>query len=156
MLRNINYHSASLASWPNSRIIHYKIKVRSRQGPNKFLEQMLLAHGRHLPLDTSFYWKLFVFFSGYGYSFPLKKKSEAWHHFRDLIMRLENTDEVPERTETYVSDHGGETIMSLEFQRFLSDKGIFWQTAPRHTPNFNGLVERNIQTKQAIQRALHI
>ena len=64
--------------------------------------------------------------------------------------------EVPERTETYVSDHGGETIMSLEFQKFLSDKGIFWQTAPRHTPNFNGLVERNIQTKQAIQRALHI
>ena len=83
----------------------------------------------------------------------MKKKSEAQQHFRDLIAGLENTDDVPEHTETYVSDHGGDTIMYSDFQRFLSEKDIFGrQTAPRHTPNYNGLVERNIQTKQAIQR----
>ena len=54
---------------------------------------------------------------------------------------------MPERTEVYVSDHGGDTIMSNYFQRFLEEKGIYWQTAPRNTPNDNGLVERNIQSK---------
>ena len=93
---------------------------------------------------------------GYRYSFLLKRNSEAAEQFQALIQRLENTDEVPERTEVYVSDHGGDTIMSLTFQKFLEAHGIFWQTAPRHTPNYNGLVERNIQTKKAIQRALHI
>ena len=66
----------------------------------------------------------------------LRKKSEAWHHFKDLITRLENTDEVPERTETYVSDHGGETIMSLEFQKFLLDKGIFLADCAETRPKF--------------------
>ena len=45
--------------------------------------------------------------------------------------------------------------MSLDFQQFLLSKGIFWQSAPRNTPNYNGLVERNIRTKGAIQQALH-
>ena len=94
-------------------------------------------------------------FSGYGYSFPIRAKTAAAEQFQALIERLENTDEVPERTEVYVSDHGGDTIMSLSFQQFLERKGIFWQTAPRRTPNYNGLVERNIQSKNAIQRALH-
>ena len=85
---------------------------------------------------------------------PLKKKASG--QFQALIQRLENTDEVPERTETYVSDHNGETIMSTEFQHFLEQRGIFWQSAPRNTPNYNSVVERNIQSKNAIQRALHI
>ena len=80
---------------------------------------------QHLPQLIDFYEKLFVSFSGYGYPFPLKKKSEAQQHFRDLIARLENTNDVPEHTETYVSDHGGDTIMNSDFQRFLSEKGIF-------------------------------
>ena len=48
--------------------------------------------------------------------------------------------------------------MSTEFQDFLQDidNGIFWQSGPRNTPNYNALVERNIQTKKAMVRALHL
>ena len=107
------------------------------------------------PAGFQYLLEVICFYSGYGYSFPLKAKAEAAGEFQSLILRLENTDEVPERTEVYVSDHGGDTIMSLDFQQFLSSKGIFWQSAPRNTPNYNGLVERNIRTKGAIKRALH-
>ena len=93
--------------------------------------------------------EVICFLGGYGYSFPIRAKAAAAEQFQALIMRLENTDKVPECTEVYVSDHGGDTIMSLSFQQFLESKGIFWQT------NYNGLVERNIQSKNAIQRALH-
>ena len=62
---------------------------------------------------------------------------------------------MPERTEVYVSDHVGDTVMSLSFQRVLKDHGIFWQTAAREIPHYNSIVERNIQTKKATQHALH-
>ena len=89
------------------------------------------------------------------YSFPLWKKAAAGQ-FQSLISRLESTDKVLERTEVYVSNHGKDTILSHYFQQFLKVHGIFWQTAPCSTPNYNLIVERNIQTKKAIQQALHI
>ena len=52
---------------------------------------------------------------------PLKKKSESAGEFKALKQRLENTEEFPLQVETHVSDHGGETIMSLDFQQFLAD-----------------------------------
>ena len=73
-----------------------------------------------------------------------------------LINRLENAECHPDAIEVYVSDHGGETIMSTDFQQFLLSKGIFWQTAPRATPNYNSIVERSIQSKKAMMRTFHI
>ena len=46
--------------------------------------------------------------------------------------------------------HGGETIMSNDFQDFLAHNGIFWQTGPRNTPNYNAIGEHNIQTLKGI------
>ena len=65
---------------------------------------------------------------------------------------MENAESAPSAVEVYVSDHGGETIISADFQDFLGAKGIFWQTAPRATPNYNGLVERSIQSLKAMMR----
>ena len=70
------------------------------------------------------------FYSGYGYSFPLRKKSDAIQRLKDLIQRLHNAECYPSRIQVYVSDHGGETIMSTDFQNFLQDHGIFWQSGP--------------------------
>jgi transposase InsO family protein len=83
-------------------------------------------------------------------------KSEAVNTLKALIQRMENAESAPGAVEVYVSDHGGETIMSNDFQEFLGAKGIFWQTAPRATPNYNGLVERSIQSLKAMMRVLHI
>ena len=79
------------------------------------LQNMGINVTLHLPQGSGFCWKLllFFFFLRYGYSFPLKKKSEAAEQFQALVRGLENTDEMPERTEVYVSDHGGETITPL-------------------------------------------
>ena len=46
--------------------------------------------------------------------------------------------------------------MSTDFQTFLQENGIFWQSGLRNTPNYNALVEQNIQTKKAMVRALHL
>ena len=64
------------------------------------------------------------FYSEYGDSFPLQKKSDAVHKLKDLIQRLHNAECYPSRIPVYVSDHGGETMMSTEFQNFLQDHGI--------------------------------
>ena len=89
-----------------------------------------------------FFLMVWVFLSSYGQRQLLENSSS----FNSIDLWLENTDKVPEHTEVYVLDHGGDTIMSLLFQQFVVRKGIFWQTAPRRTPNYNGLVEQNIQS----------
>ena len=48
------------------------------------------------------------FYSGYGYSFPLCKKSDAVQKLKELIQRLHNAECYPSRIQVYVSDHGGE------------------------------------------------
>ena len=85
-----------------------------------------------------------------------KAKSDAVLEMMALINRLENAECHPDAIEVYVSDHGGETIMSTDFQQFLLSKGIFWQTAPRATPDYNAVVERSIQSKKAMMHTLHI
>ena len=86
---------------------------------------------------------------------PNEHKSEAPRHLVALILRLENSEYHVKCIQGYVTDHGGDTIMSHNLQDFLRDKGIYWQTAPRETPNYNAMVERNIQTKKALMRTLH-
>ena len=54
------------------------------------------------------------FFSGFGYSFPLRLKSEAARQFMGLILRLENAELYPNRIQCYVSDHGG-ILSCLDF-----------------------------------------
>ena len=61
---------------------------------------------------------------------------------------MENADCPPEGVEIHNSDHGGEVIASKDFQQWLGQRGIFWRSAPRITPNYNGVVERNIYTNQ--------
>ena len=84
------------------------------------------------------------YYSGDGYVFPLKNKSAAVPTFKALIQWIEIAESALSAVEGYVSDYGGETIMSKNFQDFPGPKGIFWKTAPRATPNYNGLVERSI------------
>ena len=100
--------------------------------------------------------EFFCFYSGYGYSYPLQRKSDAVQRLQNLIQRLHNVEYYLSRIQVYVSDHSGETIMTNDFQDFLAQHGIFWQTAPRNTPNYNAIVERNIQTLKTIMRALHL
>ena len=69
---------------------------------------------------------------------------------------MEDAESALTAVEVYVSDHGGEIIMSTDFQSFLGEKVIFWQTAPHATPNYNGLVERSIQSVKAMMQVLHI
>ena len=71
------------------------------------------------PAGYCFCLEVICFYSGYGYSFPLKTKAETARTFMNLILRLENAESPPDRVQVYVSDHGGETIMSIQFQEFL-------------------------------------
>ena len=92
-----------------------------------------------------FCWCLDVidYFTGKSWSFPLRTKAEAYGAAKALILKMENADRPPEGIEIYQSDHGGEVIMSTEFRAFLDERGIFWRTAPRRTPNYHGIVERH-------------
>ena len=110
----------------------------------------------HSPAGFWFCLEIICYYSGYGYSYPLRRKAEAVAELKGLIQRLENAECFPKRIVCYVSDHGGETIMGHDFQEYLHAKGIFWQYGPHNTPNYNALVERNIRTKQALQRTLHL
>ena len=74
----------------------------------------------------------------------MKHRSEAARHLMALILRLENSEYIVECIQGCVTDHGGDMIMSHNLQDFLRDRGIYWQTAPRETPNYNAMVERNI------------
>ena len=47
------------------------------------------------------------YYSGYGYVFPLRNKSEAVQTLKALIQRMENAESAPSAVEVYVSDHGG-------------------------------------------------
>ena len=101
-----------------------------------------------------FCWCLDVidYFTGKSWSFPLRTKAEAYGAAKALILKMENADRPPEGIEIYQSDHGGEMIMSTELRAFLDERGIFWRTAPRRTPNYNGVVERHIQSKNNMMR----
>ena len=107
--------------------------------------------GPYRPSPSGYRYTLDVvdFFSGYGYSFLMKHKSETPRHLMALILRLENSEYHVKCIQGYVTDDGGDTIMSHNLQDFLRDRGIYWQTAPRETPNYNAMVKRNIQTKKA-------
>ena len=73
-----------------------------------------------------------------------------------MIQRLHNAECYPLRIQVYVLDHGGETILSTEFQIFLQDHGIYILAIRSKAPNYNAIVERNIQTKKAMVRGLHL
>ena len=47
-------------------------------------------------------------------------------------------------------------MVGTNFQNLLQANGIFWQSGPRNTPQYNAVVERNVQTKKAMVRALHL
>ena len=56
------------------------------------------------------------YFSGYGYSFLMRLKSEAYRHFMALILRLENAEIYPRWIYGYVSDHGGVQLCPFSFR----------------------------------------
>ena len=102
-----------------------------------------------------FCWCLDVidYFTGKSWSFPLWTKAEAYGAVKALILKMENADRPPEGIEIYQSDHGVKVIMSTEFRAFLDERGIFWRTAPRRNPSYNGVVKRHIQSKTNMMRS---
>ena len=48
--------------------------------------------------------------------------AETVIQYQGFIQRLENAEAPPYRVQSHVSDNGGDTILSLDFQRFLNEE----------------------------------
>lgn len=88
--------------------------------------------------NYKYYLVLVDHFTRYTWLYPLKLKSqvrETFTAFKALVENRFNT-----RIATLYSDNGGEF---LALRSFLASSGISHFTTPPHTPEHNGVSERN-------------
>lgn len=69
----------------------------------------------------------------------MKYKSDALSCFKTFKLHVENLGNT--KIKFFRSDNGGEFI-NLQFQTFLPENGIFFQSSCPHTPEQNGVAER--------------
>jgi hypothetical protein len=90
--------------------------------------------------------------STFGWTFKMKKKSEAPIVLRNFVESADRSIHSLGSIRFLTSDHGGE-FLSSEFSNYLKSKGIFHKTGPARTPNYNEQ-ERHNRTLGEKQRAL--
>jgi hypothetical protein len=92
-------------------------------------------------------------YSGYKAAYFMKNKSETEECFKEYVEKM--FTEAPQCPRILRSDNGGE-YTSNSFQKWLSSKGILHQTSAAHTPQQNGVSERdNRTTVEGARTELH-
>jgi hypothetical protein len=92
-------------------------------------------------------------FSGYKAAYTMKLKSETPECFKAFAEQM-YTD-TRKRPRIFRSDGGGEFV-SNSFDSWLSSQGILHQTSAAHTPQQNGVAERDNRTiVEAVRTELH-
>ena len=81
----------------------------------------------------------------------LKDKSEAFEKFKDYKVKVENFTRL--KIKTLRNDRGGE-YLSNEFKKFCRNNGIRHELTARHTPQQNGVCERQNRTIMEMARCL--
>ncbi len=82
-------------------------------------------------------------FSGFRVLCPLKQKSEVFDLFKQYVARLSR--ETGKSVTTLRSDGGGE-FTGGDFELYLANEGIRHETSAPHTPQQNGVSERENRT----------
>jgi transposase InsO family protein len=99
----------------------------------------------------------FVFFkddfSGFRVICPMKQKSEVYDLFKQFVARLFRG--TGKSVTVFRSDGGGD-FTSGEFELYLANQGIRYETSAPHTPQQNGVSERENRTiMEATRSMLH-
>ena len=89
--------------------------------------------------------------SRYTWTYPIKRKSEAFETFLKWKAKAERSSE--RKLKTLRSDNGGE-YMSNEFQQYLEQEGIHHQNTIPKTPQQNGVAERMNRTLEEALRSM--
>ena len=89
--------------------------------------------------------------SRYAWTYPLRKKSDAFETFIGWKAKAERSSE--RKLKTLRSDNGGEYI-SNEFENFLENEGIHHQNTIPKTPQQNGVAERMNRTLEEAIRSM--
>ena len=89
--------------------------------------------------------------SRYLWTYPMRKKSEAFETFLVWKAKVERSSE--RKLKTLRSDNGGEYI-SNEFEDFLEEEGIHHQNTIPKTPQQNGVAERMNRTLEESIRSM--
>ena len=78
--------------------------AKCKQAPNQNMganKHLIL----NLPHISPIVCKIVWFFSGYGDSYPVRRKSDAVQKLQNLIQRLHNVECYPSRIQVYIIDH---------------------------------------------------
>jgi hypothetical protein len=89
-------------------------------------------------------------FSGYRAIYFLKLKSDVFDSFKLFVCKLKS--ETNHNIRTLRSDGGGE-FLSTEFVNWLTEKCIRHETTVAHTPQQNGVIERDHRTTGEAERS---
>ena len=89
-------------------------------------------------------------FSGYRAIYFLKLKSDVFDCFKLFVCKLKS--ETNHNIRTLRSDGGGE-FLSTEFVNWLTEKCIRHETTVAHTPQQNGVIERDHRTTGEAERS---
>ena len=89
--------------------------------------------------------------SRYTWTYPIKRKSEAFDKFLGWKAKAERSSE--RKLKTLRSDNGGE-YMSNEFEQYLEEEGIHHQNTIPKTPQQNGVAERMNRTLEESVRSM--
>jgi hypothetical protein len=83
----------------------------------------------------------------------LAEKSEAFQKFKETLLMMENLSN--KKAKFFLSDNGGEFV-SIEFDKFLAEKGIVRRLTTAYTPELNGSAEREHRTLGEKSRAIRL
>jgi hypothetical protein len=89
-------------------------------------------------------------YSGYRAIYFLKTKSEVFEKFKLFICKIRS--ETKALVRTLRSDGGGE-FTSCEIETWMTSKNIRHETSPAHTPQLNGVSERDHRTIGEAERS---
>ena len=89
--------------------------------------------------------------SRYVWTYPMRKKSEAYETFLKWKAKVERSSE--RKLKTLRSDNSGEYI-SNEFEEYLEQEGIHHQNTIPKTPQQNGIAERMNRTLEESIRSM--
>ncbi|CAL9000175.1 unnamed protein product [Prunus brigantina] len=78
-------------------------------------------------------------FTRFSWIFPMRLKSEVFHHFSTFVSYVETQFSMP--VKQFQSD-GGKEFDNGNFKQFCASKGIIHRFSCPHTPQQNGLAER--------------
>lgn len=98
-----------------------------------------------------FFLKILDGFSKYRFIYPMRCKSDAFHHFK-LFINLAETH-TGHRLKSVVSDNGGEFCNHL-FDNYFREHGVQHLTSAPYTPQQNPFAERGNRTTIEKTRAL--